>query len=60
MRLCGAISNGTFRRACRRESRSRENLPNPIHTESDPYVPLNRPAIDDMTGLFDFKRKPEP
>jgi phospholipase C len=39
-------------------ARSRDNLPNPIHTERDPYVPVNRPAIGDLTGLFDFKRKP--
>lgn len=39
-------------------ARSRDNLPNPVHTASDPYVPMNRPAIGDLTGLFDFKRKP--
>lgn len=39
-------------------ARSRDNLPNPVHTASDPYVPVNRPAIGDLTGLFDFKRKP--
>jgi phospholipase C len=38
--------------------RSRDNLPNPIHTKADPYVPVNRPAIGDLTALFDFKRKP--
>jgi phospholipase C len=39
-------------------ARSRDNLPNPIHTKADPYVPVNRPAIGDLTALFDFKRKP--
>ncbi len=39
-------------------ARSRDNLPNPVHAASDPYVPVNRPAIGDLTGLFDFKRKP--
>lgn len=38
--------------------RSRDNLPNPVHTEDDPYVPVNRPAIGDLTNLFDFERKP--
>jgi phospholipase C len=40
-------------------ARSRDNLPNPVHTASDPYVPVNRPAIGDLTGLFDFKRRPQ-
>ncbi|MBF8292256.1 MAG: hypothetical protein HW392_1083, partial [Steroidobacteraceae bacterium] len=31
-----------------------------IHTARDPYVPVNRPAIGDLTGLFDFTRKPRP
>ena len=39
-------------------ARSRDNLPNPIHTAGDPYVPVNRPAIGDLTGMFDFDRKP--
>lgn len=39
-------------------ARSRDNLPNPVHTASDPYVPVNRPAIGDLTGLFDFERRP--
>jgi phospholipase C len=41
-------------------ARSRDNLPNPVHDARDPYVPLNRPAIGDLAGLFDFKRKPQP
>ena len=39
-------------------ARSRDNLPNPVHTARDPYVPVNRPAIGDLTGMFDFDRKP--
>lgn len=41
-------------------SRSRDNLPNPVHTDRDPYVPVNRPAIGDLAGLFDFDRGPRP
>jgi phospholipase C len=37
-------------------NRSRDNLPNPVHTKQNPYVPANRPAIGDLTGLFDFSR----
>jgi phospholipase C len=33
--------------------RSRDNLPNPL-TESDPYIPVNSPAIGDLMDLFDF------
>ncbi|MBY6242257.1 phospholipase C [Methylosinus sp. Sm6] len=35
-------------------SRSRDNLPNPVHTDADPYVPTNRPAIGDLMNMFDF------
>lgn len=35
--------------------RSLDNLPNPVATEDDPYVPANAPAIGDLTGLFDFE-----
>ncbi|MYM88194.1 phosphoesterase [Rugamonas sp. FT82W] len=35
-------------------ARSRDNLPNPVHDKSAPYVPRNRPAIGDLMGLFDF------
>ena len=34
-------------------SRSRDNLPNPIAREDDPYVPRNMPAIGDLVDLFD-------
>jgi acid phosphatase len=34
--------------------RSRDNLPNPVTAGPDPYVPVNRPAIGDLMGLFAF------
>ncbi|HTU52355.1 MAG TPA: alkaline phosphatase family protein [Acetobacteraceae bacterium] len=34
--------------------RSRDNLPNPIVSASNPYVPTNPPAIDDMMDFFQF------
>jgi phospholipase C len=33
---------------------SRDNLPNPIVAASNPYVPLNRPAIGDLMDMFTF------
>jgi phospholipase C len=36
--------------------RSRDNFPNPVATNSNPYVPVNSPAIDDLMGLFDFSK----
>jgi phospholipase C len=36
--------------------RSRDNLPNPIQKESNPYVPTNSPAIGDLTDDFNFPR----
>jgi phospholipase C len=35
--------------------RSRDNFPNPVTSLSNPYVPLNTPAIGDLTDEFDFK-----
>jgi phospholipase C len=35
-------------------SRSRDNLPNPQTTASNPYVPVNSPAIGDLWDLFNF------
>ncbi|MDB6159658.1 MAG: phosphoesterase [Gammaproteobacteria bacterium] len=32
----------------------RDNLPNPTTTRSNPYVPLNQPAIGDLLDTFDF------
>jgi phospholipase C len=34
--------------------RSRDNFPNPIVEEDNPYVPLNTPALSDLFDLFDF------
>jgi phospholipase C len=34
--------------------RSRDNLPNPQTTASNPYVPTNSPALGDLTDLFSF------
>jgi phospholipase C len=34
--------------------RSRDNFPNPVVSENNPYVPLNTPAIADLFDLFDF------
>ncbi len=34
--------------------RSRDNLPNPVPSASNPYVPSNSPAIGDLTDLFKF------
>ena len=36
-------------------TRSRDNLPNPTADSSNPYVPTNRPAIDDLFGFFTFR-----
>ena len=36
--------------------RSRDNLPNPKQASSDPYVPVNSPAIGDLMDLFDFTK----
>ncbi|MGO8916995.1 MAG: alkaline phosphatase family protein [Stellaceae bacterium] len=33
---------------------SRDNLPNPVMSAADPYVPRNRPAIGDLMELFRF------
>jgi len=35
-------------------TRSRDNLPNPIHRDDDPYVPKNSPAIGDLFDMFHF------
>ncbi len=33
-------------------SRSRDNLPNPVASDDNPYVPQNSPAIGDLTDMF--------
>ena len=35
---------------------SLDNLPNPIARRSNPYVPINGPAIGNLMTLFDFSR----
>jgi phospholipase C len=35
-------------------SRSRDNFPNPIASNENPYVPVNSPAINDLFDFFDF------
>jgi phospholipase C len=35
--------------------RSRDNLPNPL-MDSNPYVPVNSPAVGDLFDLFDFDK----
>jgi phospholipase C len=35
-------------------ARSRDNLPNPQQSASNPYVPVNMPAIGDLFDLFRF------
>jgi len=37
--------------------RSRDNLPNPVATKGNPYVPTNGPAIGDLMTVFDFGHK---
>jgi len=34
--------------------RSRDNFPNPVADEDNPYVPLNSPALGDLFDLFHF------
>jgi len=36
--------------------RSRDNLPNPVASPSNPYVPLNSPAVGDLFDLFNFNK----
>jgi len=35
-------------------ARSRDNYPNPKTANSNPYVPLNTPALDDLFDMFNF------
>ena len=37
-------------------SRSLDNLPSPITSDSNPYKPVNRPAIGDLFDMFSFGR----
>jgi hypothetical protein len=36
------------------ENRTFDNVPNPLATAGNPYVPLNMPAIGDLFDMFDF------
>jgi phospholipase C len=36
--------------------RSRDNLPNPVVFQGNPYVPVNMPAIGDLFDMFDFSK----
>jgi phospholipase C len=38
-------------------ARSRDNFPNPVATEDNPYVPTNSPALDDLMSMFSFSSK---
>jgi phospholipase C len=40
--------------------RSLDNLPNPVPSVADPYVPKNGPAIGNMMDFFDFHAAPHP
>lgn len=35
-------------------ARSRDNFPNPVVDDENPYVPLNSPALGDLFDLFNF------
>jgi len=39
--------------------RSRDNLPNPVSHRSNPYVPTNMPALDDLFDAFEFDCGPK-
>jgi phospholipase C len=41
-------------------NRSRDNLPNPVSLASNPYVPTNMPALDDLFDAFDFSHAEMP
>jgi len=37
-------------------STSRDNLPNPIPSAGNPYVPANSPAIGNLADMFKFDK----
>jgi len=39
-------------------SRSRDNMPNPVVSPANQYVPDNSPAISDLFDLFSFSDIP--
>ncbi|MFP5228157.1 MAG: alkaline phosphatase family protein [Acidobacteriota bacterium] len=40
-------------------NRSRDNMPDPVATRWNPYVPTNGPAIDDLMSAFNFNQRPD-
>jgi phospholipase C len=38
-------------------SRSRDNLPNPVSSPANPYIPSNGPALTDLRSIFDFSHR---
>jgi phospholipase C len=38
-------------------ARSRDNFPNPVVADDNPYVPLNSPALGDLFDLFNFGKQ---
>ena len=38
-------------------ARSRDNLPDPVTAQDNPYVPVNGPAIGDLMTMFRFDRR---
>jgi phospholipase C len=38
---------------------ARDNLPNPVSLQSNPYVPTNSPAIGDLMDMFNFTAPPK-
>ena len=34
----------------------RDNLPDPVSFERNPYVPVNSPALGDLMDMFDFQQ----
>jgi phospholipase C len=38
-------------------SRSRDNFPNPVVDDENPYVPLNSPAVGDLFDMFNFTNR---
>jgi len=36
-------------------ARSRDNLPNPVAQQDNPYVPVNSPAIGNLMDMFNFR-----
>ncbi len=40
--------------------RSIDNLPNPVPSKANPYVPANSPAISDLMDMFNFNKHTQP